>query len=282
MCLSINCIYYNGTQFPEVASEVSSFVRVFINLIFVIVSAFFIRDSSGKNFGLHGLFGDFRPSLWLRGIFGTLSVLTFFFGIKHLGVGEASFLNSSNSIWIALLSPLLLGQKSTMLSWCAVLFGLFGLYLLYQPNFNDAELTARTVALSSGFFGACAYMMISRAGRSNHPFSMVFYFTFVASIVHVVWFAFSRPRFPTSGLFWMILILAGLVASVAQILMTMAYQKAPAALVSAISFLTPTLSMVLGVVLFRESIGGRAIIGMIVVLFSGLFIPFISVRKNAV
>lgn len=53
---------------PRASSMTASFMRVFVNLIFVIV----IACHKGLLVGLQDLFGDMRLSLWTRSFFGSL------------------------------------------------------------------------------------------------------------------------------------------------------------------------------------------------------------------
>ena len=140
---------------PSASPLTASFVRAVVNLFFVIILA--SRNGLGR--GALDLFGDMRWSLWARGFFGTLSLIGLVSSIHMIGLGEASFLHSFNAVWVAALSPFVLGQPNSKSGWFAILLGLVGLYLLYQPEFADEELFGRSVALASGAFAGTAYMI---------------------------------------------------------------------------------------------------------------------------
>ncbi len=264
---------------PALSSGVTSLFRVGINLAFVVVMSFWVNDSQGKKLGVKGLFGDLRWSLWLRGFFGTLSVVTFFYGVGTIGVGEASFFNSSHVLWMGLLGPMVLRQRTTYLSWIAVISGMIGLYLMYQPSIYQDDHGGRSVAILSGFFGALAYLMISRSGRSNHPLSVVFYFTFLATIVHIIWAVFADFEWPQYSKSWCALFAAGILASIAQNFMTTAYQEAPAAVVSAVSYLSPVISLMISVIVFKDYPTLMSFIGACIILVAGLVLPFVSAMR---
>lgn len=269
-------VYQTKVWHADESALMASFIRVFMNLLIVIGLSYVSRGSDGHVLGIRGLFGDRRASLWLRGFFGTLSVIAVFYAVHTIGSGEASLLNASNAIWIGLFSPWLLKQKNSRLGWIAIFLGIFGLFLVYQPDFSSLEFLGRTVALLSGFFGACAYMLVARAGRSNHPLSVVFYFTLVASLAHLVLFLVNAPRWPSDLRNGMTLMAAGLAASLAQMYMTKAYMEAPAALVAAVSYLTPVLNMMFAVLLFGLVPNQAAIWGSCLVVLSGVLLPFVQ------
>jgi drug/metabolite transporter (DMT)-like permease len=255
----------------------ASFIRVVVNLIFVCAIA--SRKGFGK--GFLDLFGDMRWSLWARGFFGTLSLMAMFTAIHKIGLGEASFLHSFNAVWIAALSPFVLGQPNSVLSWVAIVLGLTGLYFLYQPAADDGNLVGRSIALASGAFAGTAYMMIARAGRSNPPLTVVFYFSLVATIVHLVWFYVDDIIWPADVRSWLMLLASGVFASVAQIFMTKAYQSAPAAFISAVSYSSPIFSLLVSIFVFGLMPNGQSLIGASVVVLAGVILPYVQGRRAA-
>ena len=167
-----NCVYAASRAQPPVDAAMVSFIRLSVNLFFLLIPALWVRD-------LGGLFGDCRPSLWLRGLFGGVSLILSFCSIQAIGPGESTFLSSSSGIFVATLSPWLLSQKNTRSNWLAILGAVVGMFLLFQPEASATHAThatGRLMGLGSGFLAALAYLMIARAGSSNAPRTIVFYF----------------------------------------------------------------------------------------------------------
>ena len=255
----------------------ASFFRSLVNLIFVIVLA----SRKGVGQGILDLFGDMRSSLWARGFFGSLSLIGLVGSTYMIGLGEASFLHSFNAVWVAAWSPLVLRQPNSRAGWAAIFLGLIGLYLLYQPDFSGADFWGRSLALASGAFAGTAYMMISRAGRSNHPLSVVFYLCFVSTAAHLVWFYVDRFHWPADTRSWVMLLSAGIFGSIAQIHLTKAYQLAPAAVVSAASYVTPVFNLALSAFIFANVPNTRGLVGAAVVLIAGVGLPFLRAKETA-
>ena len=67
----------------------------------------------------------------------------------------------------------------------------------------------------------------------------------------------------------------GIAASAAQIFLTKAYQNAPAAIVTAISYSAPVMSLGLSILFFGEILSTRSFIGCMVILCFGIFLPFL-------
>jgi S-adenosylmethionine uptake transporter len=122
--------------------------------------------------------------------------------------------------------------------------------------------------------------MVAKAGRSNSTETVIFYFCLVGVILHLGYFVRYGYRWPTSADVWVLLLAGGASASVAQFYMTRAYQIAPAALVSAVAYLSPVLSLAWGVALFARTPDGKGLAGCALVLVFGVMLPFLSVRKK--
>lgn len=262
-------VYAVQLREPAASVLVSSFVRIVVNLV--------VLGAAGLLAGnLRELGGDRRASLWARGFFGSLALILSFTGIRAVGLGEASFLSASNGVFVAALAPWVLKQRNPARVWVAILGALVGLFLLFEPRLTDGMPLGRAAALGSGLFSALAYIMIAKAGRSNSPSTVIFYFCVTATVMHLLLFAILGVTWPEQPSTWGLLVLAGVFGSIAQVFLTKAYQTAPAALNSAVSYLGPVFNMLCGVLFFARVPDTRAIIGATVVLMFGVVLPFVK------
>ncbi|MFM8444752.1 MAG: DMT family transporter [Methylococcus sp.] len=268
-----NCAYAASLLHPPVAAAMVSFIRVMVNLILLMLPALWRRD-------VGGLFGDWRPSLWLRGLFGGGALFLSFASIQRIGPGESSFLTSSSGLLVAALGPWVVGQRPAFRDWLALTGAMLGLGLLLQPRMDGGDLTGRVMGLSAAFLSALAYLMIARAGRSNPPATIVFYFCLGAVVVHLGVFAWQGFECPEGWQAWGWSLAAGFCGSLAQSLMTRAYQWAPVARVSAVGYAAPVMSMALGLFLFDKRPDTLGLIGCCVILISGVALPFLSRRPR--
>ncbi|AMK76781.1 MULTISPECIES: DMT family transporter [Methylomonas] len=244
-----------------------SFIRILTNVLILIVPALI----GGR---LIGLFGDARPSLWLRGLFGSSALMLSFAAIVRIGPGESAFLTASSGVFVMLLGPLVLGQKNSLLVWLAIIGSFSGVSLLFDLH-NSHNLFGQSMALLAGLLSALAYLMVARAGRSNTPQTVIFYFCLVGLVLHALYFAHFGYRLPSTPESWGLLLVVGLSGSGAQHYMTRAYQSAPAALVSSIGYLAPVLSLAWSIVLFEQIPGQTALLGAALILLFGVMLPFL-------
>lgn len=263
------CVYTIGLCEPQLPSAMVSFVRILINLVILALPALL----AGK---FLALFGDLRLSLWLRGLFGTLALMMSFASIQMIGPGESAFLAASSTVFVALLGPFVLRQSNSALVWIAILGALAGLALLFQPRLEADDFLGRALGLGTGWFAALAYLMVAKAGTSNTAHSVIFYFCLVGVLLHLGYFGLYGTMWPVSLEVWVLLLVGGGTASVAQYYMTRAYQIAPAALVGAVSYLSPVLSLAWGVLLFSQTPDAKGWAGCALVLLFGVMLPFAS------
>ena len=278
----LSCLSFSGmsalvfaTQLREPAASplIASFVRILVNLAVVFASA----AATGT---LRSLRGDGRPSLWARGMFGTVALMTSFAALKAVGIGEASFLLASSGIFVAVFAPFFLKQRNPPRVWFAIAGATLGLYLLFEPRLEDVHPWGRALAVFSGACSALAYMMIARAGRSNTPNSVIFYFCVVAVPMHLVAiFLIFDASWPREGASYALLATAGLLGSAGQNFLTRAYQTAPAALNSAVSYLGPVLNVGIGILAFGRHPDAKAWTGAAIVLIFGVMLPFSRRRR---
>jgi S-adenosylmethionine uptake transporter len=103
---------------------------------------------------------------------------------------------------------------------------------------------------------------------------VVFYFCLVALLLHGGYFALYDYQLPSNPNTWLLLLLTGITGSAAQYAMTRAYQLSPAALVSAVGYFSPVLSLLWGAILFAQIPNQSAIIGSALILLFGVLLPF--------
>lgn len=260
-------VYAVATLEKDISGPVISFVRVLSNLLILLVPALHKRE-------LSQLLGDKRPSLWFRGLFGSLALMLSFTAITRIGPGESAFLAASSGVFVALLSPWLLKQNNNLVTWLAIIASFGGVSLLLKSEAHSMDLIGRSMALMSGFLSAMAYMMVARAGRSNRPQTVIFYFCLLALLMHPLYFSVYGYQLPLSIASWVLLMMIGVLGSAAQYFMTRAYQTAPAAQVSAVGYLAPVLSLTWGILCFQQIPSRTAWLGSMLILVFGVLLPF--------
>lgn len=255
---------------PHLSPFVTSAFRSGVNLIALILLA---------RFDVKVLWGDGRRALWVRGVLGGLSLVMYFGALAHLGIGEAAFLSQTSAVWVALLAPYFLGERTGWTVWLAVLCSLVGVALLSQsPGGQSGELAGRGMGLAGGLCAAGAYLSIRKAGSSNRPITIVFYFTLVAAIGSTATSVAIGEHLPRDPRAIACLIGAGITATFAQMLMTEAYRVGRAGPIAAAGAAGPLFSTLLGWWVLGQAPDALAGLGMVLLVLSGIGLPLLAAR----
>ncbi len=255
---------------PTLSTFTASSFRSVVNLAVLLVLE---RHAPGR------LLGDARPALWARGLLGGVALITFFAAIRSLSVGEAAFLNQTSAVWVALVSPWLLGQRAGGAAWVAVAGSLVGMALLVHPRADGSDMVGRILGLVSGVAAAGAYVSVNKASRTNPPVAIVFWFTLVGSVASITLALATGAGWPTAEAAAH-LVGAGVAATGGQLLMTAAYRDGHAASVAAAGAASPLLTALLGWGLLHQVPDTRARLGMLVLVVCSTVLPFWSGRRK--
>ena len=139
------------------------------------------------------------------------------------------------ALFVALLSGKVLAERVSPSVALLLVTAFAGIVLIVSPDLRSVEPDA-LLALGSGFFAALAYMFVRELRKTDSPASVVFWFaaaSVAGSVVQAAPDLFSPDTKPLAALVGI-----GIGAGGGQVGITMAYQKANAAWVSAFSYLT--------------------------------------------
>ncbi len=223
-------------------------------------------------FGLTRL--RFRNWLWLviRGVFGAVATYLYYYGIVTLGLGMGTILNYTYPVFAAVLAPLLLGERLPWDVAAAVLVSFGGIFLVVDPLASGAGGVSRdmTLALLGGVTSGVAVVAVRKLRETES--SPVIYLSQCVFGILVTGYPAARSSFSFGLPVWIVLLGIGILATVAQLLMTSAYRDVPATEGSLLAFLTLVLNAVLGVVVFGESFRPVALAGSLIVLAACVYV----------
>jgi len=211
---------------------------------------------------------------WLivRGLIGATSVYFFYRGITMLGLGKGTVLNYTYPVFAALLAPLMLKEK---LSWdvvAAVLVYFVGIALVVNPGRLNAIGVEELLALLGGVLSGIAVVAIKKLRETDT--SYVIYLAQCVFGLLVVGWPTITSSFGFSGQIWLILLGVGILATAAQLAMTWAYKHVPATEGSLLGFLVPVLNVLLGVLVFGETMRVSTVAGSALVLICCGYVAF--------
>ncbi|MBL8329428.1 MAG: DMT family transporter [Rubrivivax sp.] len=223
--------------------------------------------------------------LW-RSVIGVLSLGLWFYSIGGLPLGTAVTLNYMSSVWMALFligGMLLAGQTRGIDGRlvAAVIVGFAGVALVLRPTLGADQLWHGLAGLLSGVTAAMAYLQVTALGRIGEPETRVVFYFSVGSFLGGAALAVPGGLHAHSWAGAATLLGVGLLATLAQLMMTRAYAIGPALGNAALSYLGVAFSFVLGVWLFDDPVTWLAIAGMLLIVLAGLAAAALRSRQGA-
>lgn len=218
-----------------------------------------------------------RKAMFWRSAFGSVAMLATFHVLseKSLPLGDAATLFNLAPLGVALLSPLVLGERPGKALWLGLALSLLGVVLIFRPNFlfGNSHTPTSPVALfavMAAFFSACAMMAVRKLGKNEAPEAVALHFALFAGTIFSILAAFRwRAVGPLS---YGIVAISALTGGIAQIAMTEAYRIERAARVSSLGYLNVVATALLGAAFLHERPDHIAIGGMGLVLAAGIFL----------
>jgi drug/metabolite transporter (DMT)-like permease len=225
---------------------------------------------------------------WGRSIAGSIAMLCTFFtvGAPTLALGDAVTLGATSTIFIALLSPPLLGESSGRSIWIATPAAFVGVALIAGPRFALAGHVV-VVGLLGAIFTALAMISLRRLGGAgaskgaasapDSPEAIVVHFSLVAAgLMFLV--ALPSLRVPdVRGT--LLLVGTGVAGGLAQIAMTRAYSLERAAKVGVVGNVIIVFSHALGVAFLDELPTARQGLGALLVVSASMLIGLSALRE---
>ena len=206
-----------------------------------------------------------------RSSIGFISLLFFFYAIKHLPLSTAISLNYTSPLFLGLLMPLILRRKIKRWLFLTVAIGFIGVFFILKPTFENQNYFAGLVGLISGLGAAMAYLFVTQLGQLKEPdLRTIFYFTLISTFCSGIMMLFDEIH---NIQFKYILILFGLgvSATIAQIAITKAYRVGNTLGNAGLSYLTIIFSTIIGVVWLDEFIEWQTAFGIFLIIISGIF-----------
>jgi drug/metabolite transporter (DMT)-like permease len=220
--------------------------RVFFrNLVMFIIIFILIKRTNVSFFGNKRS----RKHLILRSLFGFTGVALYFYTLSNIPLGDAVTLNKLSPFFVVIAAAIFLKEKMGPFHIDALVVVFSGVLLIVKPGFNP-ELLPALSGLGSALMAGLAYTTIRHLGKTEHPFTIIFYFCTISTILSIPLMLFD---FQMPGLKELLLLIAiGITASGGQFFMTLSYKYGEAGKVSILGYFTVVFSIIFGFLLFNE------------------------------
>lgn len=221
------------------------------------------------------------PRYFLRSAIGLASMLCGFWAIGHLPLSQAISLSYSTPLFLTIAAVLWLGEKVRIRRWAAVIAGFIGVLVIVRPGSHGFE-AASLIAVLAALFSALVAIQIKQLTRIDGPDTVVFY-TYVFWVPLSLLPALFVWVWP-AGIAWLWLLLTGVMGTAGQLLWTRALKLGEVSALTPISFTQLPLVVVMGWLLFGETLDRWTVLGALIILGSNAYIAHreaVLARKSA-
>lgn len=178
--------------------------------------------------GLEGLRTERLATHFWRAALGLLAMICWFYSIALLPLADAVALNFTVPLFATIGAAIFLGEVVRARRWTATLLGFLGVLVILRPGFAELS-TAMALPVVAALFMAASALLVKSLSRSEAPAAIVIYMNLILTPLSLVPALFVW-RWP-GGSDFALLLLVGLLAAVAHILLTRAYTKSDASAV---------------------------------------------------
>ena len=243
----------------------------FIALI-MIISCIFIKNSFVTIIKTKQPYVQFSRGLILS-LNNCLVVYTF----TLLGLVETHAIIACYPLIVAGLSVPFLGEKFGWRRWTAILTGFIGVLIILRPTSN--VISEGSIFAIIGAIMFAVYLILTRyVSRLDTAVTSFFWTGIGGTVTMTVISFFIWEPIPQKDLLWLLTMC--ILSSSSHFLMVKTLQVAEASVIQPFSYLQLVFGSIIGVTIFSESIDLMIIVGVTIVIGSGLFTTWREYKKK--
>ena len=219
---------------------------------------------------------NFSGHVW-RGLFGTSAMALTFAGLGLLPLPEVTAIGYATPIFTVILAALMLGERIRLVRISAVALGLVGVMIVLWPRLSlDASVLTTSASmgalmvLGASILRAFVQIHVRTLVKTEHTAAIVFYFSLTATLLSLLSLPFGWVVPDTVDL--SLLIGAGLIGGVAQILVTSSYRFGAASMLAPFDYASLIFAAAIGYVIFNEVPTLTMVTGAALVVAGGVLI----------
>lgn len=263
---------------PGIATGEITFFRSFFALV-PIMGWLVLRGQLAGSFKTANPMGHFY-----RGFVGVSAMGLGFYGVVHLPLPEAIAIGYAMPLFAVIAGAVLLGENVRRYRWGAVAAGFIGVVIILWPRLTlfeggklgASEFAGVTAVLFSAALAAVAMVHVRQLVRTEGTPTIVLYFSLSSAIFSLgtLPFGWDWPTWQQATL----LICAGFVGGIGQILLTESYRYAEVSTIAPFEYTSIIWATIFGYFLFGDLPGGTLLLGSAIVIGAGIFILYRETR----
>ena len=213
-----------------------------------------------------------------RGLMGTTAMGLGFASLAYLPLPEVTALGYAAPLLTVIFAAMFLGEEVRLFRIACVVLGLTGVLIVLSPRLSidpttglgGTEALGAVLVLTGAIFSALAQVFVRKLVLTESTTAIVFYFSVTSTLLSLITLPFGwvipEPREAA------LLVTAGLLGGVGQILLTASYREADASLVAPFEYASMIFALGIGFFIFDEVPTGTMLAGAVLVIAAGILI----------
>jgi len=245
MILSTICFTTLGVVVKKMSKFPIAEIHLFSSLISLIISYILLKKQQ------IAILGKAKKLLVLRGITAGLGMFLFFITLVRLPLSAANILQNTSLIFTNILGIYLLHEKVHLRNWLFFGIAFLGVFLVYAPHLftvsgKDTKKLNICLGLLSALLMGLANNLNAKIGQRENPL-VIFNYALYCTILFAGINCFNNFILPNwQEAIWFIMM--GIISFIANYYAIFAYQYAPIRKVTAISYLSIPLYLIVDIV----------------------------------
>ena len=212
-----------------------------------------------------------------RGFAGTCAMGLGFAGLAYLPLPEVTAIGYAAPLLTVIFAAMFLGEDVRLFRLSCVALGMAGVLIVLSPRLtvldgtaSHAEAFGAMLVLGGAVFAALAQVFVRKLVQTERTPAIVFYFSLTATVLSLATLPFGWV-WPTP-METVLLIGAGILGGLGQILLTSSYREADASLVAPFDYASMLFALAIGWFIFAEVPSRTMLIGAALIICAGILI----------
>ena len=204
-----------------------------------------------------------------RSVFGTIGLVLNFYAISHISLADSSIIQKLSPFIIIILSYIFFKEEMTKFQVFAIIIAFIGITLIIKPSGNNIISMGALAALLGALCAGIAYTCVRYLGTHNISGEfIIFFFSSLSSLMLLPYLILDYRTMTYYQL--LMLLLAGISATIGQYGVTFAYKFAAAKNISVFDYSQVLFSGIFGYMFFGEFPDFQSLIGYVIVISVGI------------
>ena len=259
----------------ELAGEYDTFeIMLYRSLVGVII----VVGLTALNNRWHEIRTDQFGRHFLRNTFHFTGQNLWFYAVAVVPLTQVFALEFTSPLWVAVLAPLVLGERMTQVRAFAAVMGFVGILIVTRPSVETFHIGLVAAAAAAIFF-ALTIMLTKRLTRDNSITSILFFLTTIQLVFGLITAGYDGDITLPNAASLPFLVLVGCAGLLAHFCLTKALSIAPATVVVPIDFARLPVIAIVAMFLYDEPLEVWVFVGA-AIIFVGNYINIWNETRN--